>query len=340
MTVIDSSPTAGKAETLLVINNLSESIELLDAATLQQLALLPMRAQPHEGVVDLDRGLAYVCIPYEDGFYNNYEKASHYLEVVSLADFVHVRSIDLSPHWGPHGIALTPDRSKALITCESNGGELIAVDLASGSVTAAVGVDADGPHWMAMVPDGSKVFTANKEDPFVTVVDIASMTVISHIVTPHGTEQIALSPDGSRVFVASQRSAHLYVIDTATDRIEATVDVPEGPGAIAVTPDGTRVLITYFNFTYWEKPPVLTQGFFQTLDIASLQLGPRIPVGHFPLNVISSADSSTAFVSNFKDHTIFKIDLTSMEVVRTAHVGEGPHGLIYLPAADTKDENA
>ncbi|WP_028936308.1 YncE family protein [Pseudonocardia spinosispora] len=285
---------------------------------------------PHEAAVDPRRQLAYVCITYEDGFYNHYENASHFLEVLSLDEFRHLRSIDLSPHWGPHGIALSPDLGTALITCESGGGELIAVDLGTETVVGSVSVGAHGPHWMALTPDGVKAYTANKEDPFVTVVDVASMTVTGRIDTPYGTEGIAASPDGSRVFVASQQSPHLYVVDVVSDRVEATIDVAEGPGAVTVTPDGRQVLFTTFNFPVWEDDPELGQGFFQTLDAKSLELGPRIAVGRFPLNVAASADSTTAYVSNYKDNTVSIIDLHALEVSTTMPVREGPHGIVHV----------
>jgi len=321
---------------LFVVNTEASSVELWSASSLKQLASLPVKVMPHEAAVDEESQLAYVCISYEDGFYNHYKKASHFLDVVSLDDLRWLRVIDISPHWGPHGISLSPDLGTALVTCESNGGELVAVDLAAGAVVASVPVGAHGPHWMTMLPDGAKVLTANKEDSFVTVVDVASMTVTNRIDTPHGTEGISVAPDGSRVYVASQRSPHLYVVDPAEERVEATLDLAEASGAVAVTPDGRRVLFTSFNFTYWEEPPELRPGFFQVLDAATLELGPRVPVGRFPLNVTASADSATAYVSNYKDDSLSVIDLAAMAVTATVPVGAGPHGLVYLeaPAAD------
>ncbi|MBS2531250.1 hypothetical protein KGQ20_00530 [Catenulispora sp. NF23] len=311
-------------------------MELRDATSLTQLAHLPVRAMPHEVAVDPERGLGYVTISYEDGFYNHYEHAAHVLEVISVDGLRHLRTIDLSPHWAPHGIELSPDFRTALITCESNGGELIALDLETDEVIAVVPVGAPGPHWLALTPDGGKAFTANKEEPFVTVVDVESMTVTGRIQTPHGTEGIAVSPDGSQLFVASQQSPHLYVVDAVTDRIDATLTLEDGPGAVTVTPDGSRVVFTSFNFTVWTDNPVLSQGYVQTLDVSSRELGPRIPVGRFPLNVTTSADSTTAYVSNYKDDTVSIVDLREMAVVTTAPVGEGPHGIVHL-GAPTKD---
>ncbi|MFB8275198.1 YncE family protein [Nocardia colli] len=315
---------------LLVVNTEGNSVELRDATSLKRLAHLPIRAMPHEVAVHHRRRIGYVCISYADGFYNHYQQASHFLEVIALDELRHLESLDLSPHWGPHGIALTPDLRTALITCESNGGELIEFDLDQAEVVGSVPVGASGPHWMAMTPDGAKVFTANKEDPFVTVVDVASMTVTARIDTPHGTEGIAVTPDGSRVYVASQRSPHLYVVDTTEARLETTLDLPEGPGAVTITPDGTRVLVTSFNFDYWSDTPQLHQGTLQTLDTTTHQPAPPLPVGRFPLNVATSTDSTTAYVSNYKDNSITVIDLPTMTVTTTEQVGAGPHGLVYL----------
>jgi YVTN family beta-propeller protein len=329
--------TTGNAESrLLVVNTEANSVELLDAASLKQLARLPLRPMPHEVAVNPQSLTGYVCISYEDGFVEHYEKASHFVEVIALDELRRLRSVDVSPHWGPHGISLSPDLGTALVTCESNGGELIAVDLGSGTVAASVPLETPVPHWLAMTPDGSTVLTANKGEAFVTVVDIASMTVTGRIDTPYGTEGIAVTPDGSRVFISSRRSPHLYVVDVAELRIESTLRLPEAPGAVAVTPDGRQVLVTTFNFPVWEAAPELGQGYLQALAADTFELGPRIAVGRFPLNVTASADSATAYVSNYKDNSISAVDLREGKVATTMPAGDGPHGLVYLeaPAGD------
>ncbi|WP_328610915.1 hypothetical protein OG943_17890 [Amycolatopsis sp. NBC_00345] len=321
---------------LLIADTEASAIELRDTETFEQLAVLPTRSMPHEVAVDRQRGLGYVSISYEDGFYNHYEKASHFLEVVAIDGLRHLRSVDLSPHWGPHGLQLSPDLRTMLITCESHGGELIALDLETDEVVGSVPVGASGPHWLTLTPDGAKVFTANKEDPFITVVDVGSMTVTGRIETPHGTEGIAVSPDGTQVFAASQQSPHLYLVDVATESLAESLTLEEGPGAVTVTPDGRRVVFTSFNFDVWNENPVLRQGFVQVLDLASRELGPRIPVGRFPLNVTTNAEGTTAYVCDYKDNTVSVVDLDEMAVTGTMPVGEGPHGIACLDAP-TKD---
>lgn len=316
---------------LLVVATEGNALETLSLPMLERTRSVALKPMPHEAAVDLAAKRAYVAISYEDGYYNKYEKASHYVQVVDLESFEIVETIDVSPHWGPHGVALDTSRATLYVTCESNGGEVIALDVASSKVVGSVGVRAHGPHWMTLLPNDAKIYTANKEDEFVTVVDVESMTVTGTIPTPHGTEQIASAPDSGRVYVTSQRSPHLYVIDTATDEIERVLDLEEASGAIAVTPDGEKVVFTSFNFTYWEDAPQLTQGYVQVLHTGDMTLGPRIPVGRFPLNVTTSPGGELAYVSNYKDHTVSVIDLDRMEVVQTAATGDGPHGLVVLP---------
>ncbi|HEU4723589.1 MAG TPA: YncE family protein [Gemmatimonadaceae bacterium] len=324
----DVATTTGE---LLVVATEGNALETLDLSTLERTRSVALKPMPHEAAVDLAANRAYVAISYEDGYYNAYEKASHYVQVVDLDTFEVVETIDVSPHWGPHGVALDQSRFTLYVTCESNGGEVIAVDTGTSQVTGSVGVRAHGPHWMTLLPDDSKIYTANKEDEFVTVVDVESMSVTGTISTPHGTEQIASAPDSSRVYVTSQRSPHLYVIDTATDAVERVLELEEASGAIAVTPDGSKVVFTSFNFTYWEDAPQLTQGYVQVLHTDGMTLGPRIPVGRFPLNVTTSLGGELAYVSNYKDHTISVVDLERMVVVDTASTGDGPHGLVVLP---------
>lgn len=90
---------------LLVVNTEANSVELRDATSLKQLAHLPIRAMPHEVAVHHRRRIGYVCISYADGFYNHYQQASHFLEVIALDELRHLESLDLSPHWGPHRLS-------------------------------------------------------------------------------------------------------------------------------------------------------------------------------------------------------------------------------------------
>ena len=75
-------------------------------------------------------------------------------------------------------------------------------------------IDTEGTtHWIGILPNGAKIYATNKNDPFVTVVNLKSGTVVSKIPVPGGTEGIAVSPDGMRVIVMAHTEPGLVVID-------------------------------------------------------------------------------------------------------------------------------
>ena len=74
----------------------------------------------------------------------------------------------------------------------------------------------------------------------VSVVDVASNTVVAEIPVGDGPVGIALSPDGSRAYVADFISDQVTVIATSVNMVVGTIPVGDQPLYVAVSPDGTR----------------------------------------------------------------------------------------------------
>ena len=103
-----------------------------------------------------------------------------------------------------------------------------------------VGVD---PASVAIHPDGTRAYVANAFDGTVSIVSLASLSVIGTVSVGVEPMAVALSPNGTRLYVANSASNTLTVVDTtlATPAVVATVDLSaEGtaPRAIAVTNNG------------------------------------------------------------------------------------------------------
>ena len=54
---------------------------------------------------------------------------------------------------------------------------------------------------------------------------------------------------------------------------------------------------------------------------------PDIPVGAFPLKIAISPDGTRAYVTNFSDHSVSIIDLSTNTVIDTVPVGLNPTGV-------------
>src|SRR5262249_38247871 len=131
------------------------------------------------------------------------------------------------------------------ITCDSSR-TLLIVDSKKKSIEATIDTEGTG-HWVAVLPDGSKAYVANKQDRlFVSVIDLKAKKMTGKVAMPKGTQGIIASPDGKRVLAVDYSDPKFYVIDTATDKIIDTVDVKEnrnGPFRIRYSPDA-KTLVT------------------------------------------------------------------------------------------------
>ena len=122
-------------------------------------------------------------------------------------------------------------------------------DVATYNTVIATVPEEGEPVWLAITPDGSRVYSPNPYSDIVSVIDTGSNTVIATIpsgVLPTG---VAITPDGTRAYVTNgSPSGTVSVIDTnpadaAYNTVIATVAVGGSPYLPAITPDGTRVYV-------------------------------------------------------------------------------------------------
>ena len=163
---------------------------------MQERANLPLPTNPHDFVFSPDHSRAYVPI-YGPGIYNRNPDPKHHIYVIDMNKRTVASVIDLSPYKSPHGIQIAPDGS-LYVTAELDR-KIVRVDPVRGRVTDAIDVEGSG-HWIAILPDGSKMYVANKDDrPFVSVVDLKTKAIVARVPMPKGTQGMAASPDGKTV---------------------------------------------------------------------------------------------------------------------------------------------
>jgi YVTN family beta-propeller protein len=98
----------------------------------------------------------------------------------------------------------------------------------------------------ATVQAQTRAYVANFGSNTVSVIDIATNTVVATI--PVGVEPagVAITPDGTRAYVTNFVGT-VSVIDAATNTVVVTIPVGQVPIGIAITPDGTRAYVTNEN---------------------------------------------------------------------------------------------
>src|SRR5215471_10814327 len=118
------------------------------------------------------------------------------------------------------------------------------IDTTTNKVVTTVDVGL-APAGVAVTPDGSKVYVANRAvSGTVSVIDTATNAVSATIAVGSNPVGVAVNPDGSKVYVANQsRHSTVSVIDTSTSSVSTTIDVGPTPFGVAVTPDGSKVYV-------------------------------------------------------------------------------------------------
>jgi DNA-binding beta-propeller fold protein YncE len=200
--------------------------------------------------------------------------------------------------------------------------KLVVINPKTLKVTAAIDTEGTG-HWVAVLPDGSKAYVANKNDrPFVSVIDLRAKKMIGTVPMPKGTQGITASPDGKQVLAMDLAGPRIAVIDTATDKVvdEITLaDSAKGAWGAKYSPDGKKLIVvsvndrsaTLLNPADWRAP--------QTV----------VKVGSQPFGSAYTADYQSALVSNHGDGTISVIDLLSKQVVNSFAAGKGIETLSF-----------
>jgi DNA-binding beta-propeller fold protein YncE len=277
-------------------------------------------AKAHELAISPDHRTAYVTV-YGDGVYGNNPHPGHTVAIVDLASRKMTSSIDIAPHQAPHGVQVDA-KGNVYVACDLSRKVLI-LDPAKRAVVAAIDVEGTG-HWIALLPDASKLYVANKNDkPFVSVVDVKARKMVDRIPMPHGTQGIVASPDGRTVLVADFSEPFIHVISTATDQEIDKVRVTgfdRGLYKIFFSPDGRRVLTA------------LPTGQINIFDAADLHAPQKVlkSAGTALMGFAFAPDGRTALVGNHGEGTVTRFDLDSGTVLDTFPAGKGVETLAYF----------
>lgn len=150
----------------------------------------------------------------------------------------------------------------------------------------------------------------------LTVVDLASRSVLATFDVGDYPQAVAVSPDGMRAYVSNWYSDTVAVVDTAALAVASTIVLPRHsyPVGLATDPRGSRLYVVE------EGPDLLV-----TFDAATLEVvGDALALGVDPGPIGLSADGTNAYVANMTDDTVSHVDLVAGSVVATIPTGDFP----------------
>jgi len=311
-----NNPTGSNG--LIMIDKQAALVRFFDPAALREIAQLRITGTPHELAISPDHTHAYVP-DYGDGVYGRNPRPGHSIAVIDLATHAVTRTIDISPYQAPHGLQVDADGTLYAV-CDLSR-KLLVIDPRTLEVSSAIDTEGTG-HWLAVLPDGSKAYVANKNDrPFVSVIDLKARKMIGKVPMPRGTQGITAAPDGKHVLAIDLAEPRIAIIDTRSDVVVETLviaDAARGLWRARSTPNGAQLLIT----SVAERKVIA----LQSDDLHGEQ---RVfSVGSQPFGIAFSVDGHTALISNHGDGTVSVLDLRG-GAIKTIAAGVGVETLSY-----------
>jgi DNA-binding beta-propeller fold protein YncE len=248
--VVAGTPTPRRS--LLAISKTDHVLVIVDPATLQIIARMPVGSDPHEFIASSDGRTAYVS--------NTGNGLFHEINVIDIATPKALPNIDTGSLIGPHGLAFVGGK----VWFTAQGSKAVArYDPAAGRVDWTMGTGQDRTHMIHVTADQKRVYTTNVDSDTVSILEkvLLQPTVPPTGILPPGakphmdwvqtvvpvvtaSEGFDVSPDGWELWTAGPGGS-LSIIDTDARKQTTTVDAKiVGAHRLKFTPDGTRVLIS------------------------------------------------------------------------------------------------
>ena len=122
---------------------------------------------------------------------------------------------------------------------------LLVIDPVARKIESVIDVQGTG-HWVAVLPDASRLSPNQSGQDFISVVDLKTRKMIGKVPAAGGARGIVASSDGKRVFAIQGMAPHLLVIDPSSDTIVDKIELQghsEAGYKLRVSLDGRTLLV-------------------------------------------------------------------------------------------------
>jgi YVTN family beta-propeller protein len=237
-------------------------------------------------------------------------------EVVVVDTRTHTQIGRIADLPAAHGLAVTPDGQRLVV----GSFDVLPVGGAAAPDRPA-GVSAED-HAAHHAPATAPAAADTVSD--VSIVDIATGSVIRRIEVPGAVHHVAVSPDGRTAVVTHPARDAITAIDLGGLTVIATVPTGSLPNYAAFSADGGRLYVSNSG-----------EDTVAVLDIRSWTATDRIAVGESPEHLVLSPDGRRLVVANVISGSLTVIDVAEGRVVATLPVGNTPHGLDFADDGNT-----
>ena len=304
---------AAAGPVLLIGNKGEDTLSFVDVTTGRELGRQPTGKAPHEIAVSPD-GRTAAVVAY----------GGKTIDLFDVASRTKIRTIDLTPNEGPHGIAWLAD-GRIVVTTERSKSVAL-VDPVAGKVIASIPTAQEATHMVAVTNDGRIAFTANIRNGTVSVIDLRLGRKTRDILVGGQPEGIALSREEQVLWVADLSGARVQAFDA--ESLDKIGEVATGPTPIrvAASPDGRWIVTSNVGDGSLTVLDSRTRRKVRDVPISGVQEAGQVTILFDRLGKLYAAETGR--------NTVAEIDLPTGKVLRRLPAGTNGDGLAIAAAAN------
>jgi YVTN family beta-propeller protein len=319
-----SPAVAGALPRVYVPNLRSNTVSVIDPATMRVVDTLPVGTDPQHVVPSYDLQTLWVT--------NNAEgQPSGSLMPIDPKTGKPGAAINVPD---PYNMYFSPDGKSAIVVAE-----------------ALKRLDFRDPHTMALqysIPtpscagvnhadftiDGRFMIASCEFQGSLVKVDLVNRQVVGYLtVTAGGMPQdTRVSPDGRTFYVAEMTTGRVYLVDPNSFSVKGSVATGTGAHGLYFSRDATKLYVSNRGFPSLQGVHPHGPGSVSVIDVRTNQVAATWPVpgGGSPDMGNVTADGKQLWLSGRYDSSVYVFN-TSTGAVTTIAVGTQPHGLCVWP---------
>jgi YVTN family beta-propeller protein len=304
-----SPAVAGYPNLVYVPNSESNTVDVIDQATLKVIDHFPVGRQPQHVVPSWDLKTLYATNDLGNS--------------LTPIDPRTGKPGPSMPVEDPYNMYFTPDGKFAIVVAERMQ-RLDFRDAHTMQMARSLPVPCKGVDHMDFSADGRYLIASCEFAGAVLKVDVTNQAVVGRLVLRNGgqPQDVKLSPDGKVFYVADQVAGGVYMVDGDTFKSLGFLPTGKGAHGLYVSRDSKFLYVSNRR-----------EGSISVVDLATRKVATtwHIPGGGSPDMGGVSTDGKVLWLSGRYNAVVYAINTENGSLIARIPVGHGPHGLSVFP---------
>jgi YVTN family beta-propeller protein len=321
------APAQSPGFRIYVTNEVSGDLTIIDSATYNVIATVPLGKRPRGIHASPDGKTLYVALSgspiagpgVDESTLPPPDKSADGIGVFDVAQNKVVRMIKAGSD--PENFDVSRDGTQLFISNEDDSAVSV-VDIAAGNVVRSAKVGGQ-PEGVKATPDGKLVWVTSEETGTISVLDPATGKILKTFKVGHRPRSVAFLPDGSKAYINAENDGSVVLADAVQQKMIQTIPLGKAgeikPMAVLLSPDAGKLYVSTGRGR---------QVF--TIDTSTNQVAGSVEVGPRPWGIALSPDGKTLYSANGPSNDVSVVDLATNTVLRKVKAGGSPWGVIAL----------